>query len=161
MIQGVKEQGLAALSRQAGKSAKGYRVRSNFNEMGDFEGHYGLKPPGLEGRVVLYPTQDELATAIDRINRAGEELRTRGVRPFFFIPIVAEHGYSPKQEVADARAKQLKEGLTIPILNPDTLVYPTENYFDSCYHMQDEPGRRRTELLVSALVKELDKQPPD
>ena len=157
LIYGLKGYGLAAFSPRVAQEMKQWRLREHFNDMGDFEGHYGVDPPGLEGREVKYPTEDQLAVAIQRINEVGDELVEKGVHPYFFIPIVAEHGYAPRKDVAEERVAQLKQGLTIPILNPDTYVYPTEWYFDSCYHMKDEPGKKRTELLVSALIKELEK----
>lgn len=156
LVQGIKKYGLDALSHQVAQEAKQWRLREHFNEMGDFEGHYGVEAPGLEGRVVIYPTEDQLSSAIQRINEVGDELEERGVQTFFFIPIVADHGYAPHREVAEARVDQLKRELTIPILNPDTYVYPSESYFDSCYHMTDRAGQKRTELLVEALVKELE-----
>ena len=154
-IDDFKSNRMAAFSHASAQARKQWRLRANFNEFGDFVGHYSAKPPGLEGKVVDFPTTEQLQDGIRRLNELHTELTSRGVAVYYFIPFIPESRFQNNREVATRSAELLKSELKIPILNPDSFVFPDESYFDSCYHMQDEPGARRTQILVDGLKREL------
>ena len=150
-VDDFKKNRMAAFSRASAQARKQWRLRANFNEFGDFVGHYNAKPPGLEGKVVEFPTVEQLREGIRRLNELHTELQGRDIAAYFFIPFIPESRYQSNIEVVRRSVEQLSAELTIPILNTDEFVFRDDGYFDSCYHLQDEPGARRTAVLVERL----------
>lgn len=157
----AKSEKLKALTYEAAQSRKGFRLRKNFNDLGDFEGHYDQVSPGIEGKQVELSTKEKLLDGVDRLNELHDELEARGVRLVYFIPIVAEQGYLEERERMDNYLKLVRKKLKSPILNPTEFFYPNDSFFDSCYHMKYEAGLRRTKMLTSALKNVLNDAPSD
>lgn len=153
-----KKNRMAAFTHASAQKRKQWRLRANFNELGDFVGHHPAKPPGIGGKTVSFSTDEQLIEGIELLNELNRELNERGVKMYYFIPIIAQSRYEQFKETADSHVAILKENLEIPILNPDTYAFPDDSYFDSCYHMQDEPGTQRTQILVDGLKPYLQTQ---
>ena len=155
-INNAKEHGAKALTYEIAQKRKKFRRRVNFSDMGDFTGHYTAERPGIAGKVVLLATEEQFMDGVRRINELRVELEKKNVKLIYFVPICAEQGYTPEKEGIERQLQLLKDHLEVPILNPDIYVYPNDDYFDSCYHMMEEAGIRRTKMLSERLREHLE-----
>lgn len=153
-----KKNKLKAFTHASAQKRKQWRLRENFSDLGDFQGHYGVKPFGIAGRDVVFSSMEELEEGIERLNELIAELRDRGVEVYYFVPVIPQSRFDAKRETALAHVQKLVDELDAPVLNPDNFVFPDDAYFDSCFHLQDVPGQERTQILVDELSKYLKPQ---
>lgn len=151
LAEDFKRYGLSAYSRASARRAKTFRLRENFNGQGDFTGHYGVPPFGFEGRGMEVPTVDELARGVERLNRLHAWCRTRKITLVYLLPFIPE-SFRQHNPPLEECLTLLKNRLTIPILNPDEFVMPDDAFFDSAYHLQEGPGKRRSERMATWLA---------
>lgn len=157
-LEDAKRNGLQALTRESAQKRKQWRLREKFSELGDFQGHYGQEPIGIKGKVVSFATPEQMDEGIERLNELKAELWERGVQNvqlFYFIPVIPQSRYDQHKEIIDRYVVKFQKQLEFPVLNPDHIVFPDEDYFDSCYHLQDEPGQIRTQYLIDGLKKHI------
>lgn len=157
-VDDLKKNKLKAFTHASAQERKQWRLRKNFSELGDFQGHYGVPPIGIVGRDVEFSTMADLEKGIQRLNKLIAELRERGVEVYYFVPVIPQSRFDAKRETALAHVQKLVDDLDAPILNPDNFVFPDDAYFDSCFHLQDGPGEERTQMLVNELSKYLTPQ---
>lgn len=150
-VEDAKSNGLRALTHASAQARRQHHLRSSFNEFGDYEGHYERDVVGIEGMIVRKPKLEEIEKSVDRLNQLYAQLDARGVRMFYFIPLIPESRYAQDRETFDGFVKLITTGLRCPILNPDEFTYPDDAFFDSCYHMRKETGVDRTNLIVGKL----------
>ena len=150
-VEDAKANGLQALTHASAQARRQHHLRHSFNEFGDYTGHYDRDVIGIEGMIVRKPKLAEIKRAIVRLNRLSDELDERGVRMFYFIPLIPESRYEQERDVFDEFVKSITAELRCPILNPTEFTYPDEAFFDSCYHMRKETGVDRTNLIIEKL----------
>lgn len=160
VVDDAKNQGLAALTHASAQRRKKQQLRGNFNEFGDYEGHYDLERVGIDGKVVRLPSVAELEIGISHLNKLNTELAERGVRVFYFVPIIPSSRFEQDQERLSELIGILTSRLEIPILNQDEFLYPESAFYDSCYHLKKESGIQRTKLLAERLQAAIDQAKP-
>lgn len=151
VVDDAKSNGLNALTHASAQRRKQQQLRGNFNEYGDYEGHYDRVRVGIDGKVVRLPTIEQLETGVERLNQLQTELSKRGVRVFYFVPIIPSSRFNQDEQRITELMDVLTNKLEIPILNRDIYLFPENDFFDSCYHLREEPGIRRTNLLAERL----------
>ena len=151
LIQDFKQNRFAAFSRESARAAKLLRLRSNFNEFGDFEGHYGVEPPGFGEQGLEFPTLDQLRETIDRLNELHTWCESQGVTIVYLVPFVPESIRRDHLDKLNLCVRELTSRLTILILNADQYLMPDDAFFDTAYHLRDFAGRRRSELIAQRL----------
>jgi hypothetical protein len=133
-----------------------YNHRRAFNENGDVIAHHHVK--GLRrspSRFTL--ASPELAeTAINHLNRFGEQCARRGARVFFSHPPY-EKKYFELYRVSIARLEtMLQAKLTLPMLETaEDMTFDSEEIFDVEYHLNLPGKMRRSELVAASLRKRL------
>lgn len=151
LVQDFKKNKFAAFSRESARAAKTIRLRSKFNEYGDFEGHYGVKPFGFKGKGMEFPTLEQLRRTIDRLNKLHAWCEAQGVEIVYLVPFIPESINRDNLDTVNLCMRELRSKLTIPILNPDQYLMPDAAYFDSAYHLRDFAGRCRTKMVANWL----------
>ncbi len=155
-----KDHGIEALTHASAQRRKKKQLRENFNEYGDYEGHYDQDPVGIDGKVVRLPSLEELEIGVERLNQLNTELNSRGVQVFYFLPIIPSTRFEQDRDRLTELLAVLSSQLEIPILNPDDFLYPENAFFDSCYHLRKESGIQRTKLMAERLRAAIDGAKP-
>jgi len=152
-------QALHGAVRSDGKSV--YR-RGAFNQYGDVIGHHDrqsryhgyLKQDPDQLRKVKMQQIDEahLDGVIDRLNLFSRQCQRKGAWVGFTFPPLAEDAYALWQHNLKRIEQRLQQHLAMPLLlRPAEVVYPTSEFYDTCYHLNARSKRHRTTKLAASL----------
>ncbi len=145
----------------------GVYVRGSFNERGDVTAHWDqeAEPYHVETWIDLPPDWAS-EPVIRELNAFHARCQRRGVQLFFAYPPLLRRTYADlfgaTMGMAVVKAQSdmglhqfhgvLDERLTIPVItDPDQVLFPAEDFFDSGYHLNRSGARRKTQLLIDCL----------
>lgn len=149
-------------------NARSVYRRSAFNQFGDVIGHHELSSL-YAGYLKANPRELQrvksqridgvyLGRIIKRLNTFARTCRQRGSRVYLTYPPLADDAYAIWQQKIETIQQQLKQQLEFPtLLNPDEVVYPAAEFFDTCYHLNARCKSIRTQLLAESLIGQLRK----
>ncbi len=132
--------------------------RDAFNRYGDMIGHHEIATaPGFMGVPLPDISDEHLDRAIRRINQFDATGRAKGARVFISYPPfpreLLEQSLATVHRLQDA----LRHRSTVPVLDdPFGVSYPTDQFFDTPYHLTKVGSRRRSAHLLRILKEHLD-----
>lgn len=141
-------------------SSRLYYRRQGFNANGDVVAHLNAKSKGLREREFRFTHRDELVyETIADLNRFGEDAAARGAKVFFSHPPLPGEVFEQNRRVIHQLDASIKERLKIPQLDSaDELVYPTEDFFDTWYHLAKTGVEKRTRFLAERMAQQANLQ---
>ena len=133
-----------------------YYRRLGFNENGDVIAHLNVKSKGLREREFRFSHQDELVyETIEQINRFSAAATTRGAKVFFSHPPLLREVFEQNRTVIQHLETSLNNRLKISqIDSAEELTYPTEDFFDTWYHLAKTGVEKRTRFLAERMARQ-------
>ena len=135
---------------------RAYHRRIGFNENGDMAAHWTMKSPKLTEQPFKFRYRDERAQeTIKLINGFSREAEARGAKVFFSHPAIPEEVL----ELSSADLERLEAELAAKLIPPrldrvEELVFPMNQFFDTCYHLAAPGVERRTKLLAARMAEQ-------
>ena len=138
-----------------------YNHRGAFNANGDVIAHHGVQGHREQrGRVEFNASPIALA-AVEHLNRFHAECQAKGVRVFFSHPPYEKAWFDVQFAAISKADRFLRERLTIPFLDSaEEMTFPSEQMFDTEYHLNLDGIRRRSNLMAERLTQALAAPPP-
>ena len=138
-------------------SSRLYYRRQGFNANGDVVAHLDTKPKGLKEREFRFTHRDELVyETIDQLNGFAANATARGAKVFFSHPPLPREVFEQNRAVIEQLDASMKERLKIPQLDTaEELVYPTEDFFDTWYHLAKTGVEKRTAFLAQRMARQI------
>ena len=132
--------------------------RRSFNENGDVVSHHGVQGPTLGVARFKFTPNATADTAIAHLNRFAASAERRGARVFYSHPPYEQRSFSQHRAVIGRLDELLRERLKFPRLDAmEDMVFPTEEFFDSEYHLNLAGKTKRSERVAQALAGALTK----
>ena len=133
----------------------------DFEEHGDFVGHYGLasryeEKDHIESNLWESFIPSRQKDAISILNAFAEEQAKKGVKVFLSFSPYPRGVFLKHFRAIDAFYKVLHSSLKFPILGtPKEFIFPDRDFFDTSSHLSGEAGVVRTRRLSSLLAEAL------
>lgn len=132
--------------------------RKSFNAWGDVIAHITKTQPTTityEGK--LHPITS--IHCLEQFKALDEKCKLLGAKLYLAFPNYVDTEYKlNKNEIENLEQLIKKELSFIPIINkPETFVYDSSYFYDTCYHLNGKGRERRTDTLISILKKTFDK----
>jgi len=147
---------MAGQHEQVFDQGRGIYKRSAFNTNGDFVAHHELR--GRRGAAVRldFSASTTPVVAVDHLNRFHSDCQARGVRVFFSHPPYDARYFEKYREPILYLERLLQEKLSVPMLDTaEEMTFPSENFFDTEYHLTFAGKTKRSELLAARLAEAL------
>ena len=133
-----------------------YHRRIGFNENGDMVAHLTMKSPKMTEQPFKFRYRDERAQeTIKLINRFTREAEAKGAKVFFSHPAIPEEVLALSGVDLERLEAELAAKLIPPRLDRvEELVFPIDQFFDTCYHLAAPGVERRTQLLAARMAEQ-------
>lgn len=130
--------------------------RRSFNENGDVVSHHGVKGPKLGAARFKFTPTATTDAAIAHLNRFAASAERRGARVFYSHPPYEQQSYAKNRDTITRLDQLIRARLTIPRLDTvEDMVFPTDHFFDTEYHLSLAGKRKRSERVAASLAKAL------
>jgi hypothetical protein len=131
--------------------------RSSFNSYGDVVAHHGRTIRADIRKTLPAVRGEHLQSAIDSLNRLAGHCRSSGIEVYLAFPPLPESTYASSAAELRAVQEALEGGLDMPLLQqPHDVVFPSEDFYDTAYHLGQSAGVKRTRALADALLRARD-----
>lgn len=126
-------------------------LRNGFTKEGDLTTYFDR--PNVPYMVPDFGTID-YSDKIKKINEFVEACNSKGAKTYFVFPTCQDSTYLGNKKSITAFAAKLHSTIMCPILNtPESMVFKSENYFNSEYHMNKKGRVLRTQKMIE-IIKE-------
>ena len=130
--------------------------RGAFNQNGDIITHHGLQGPQLGVARFKYTGAGTTEIAIEHVNWFADAARQRGARVFYSHPPYEQRSYEKHRAAIHQLDELLRARLHIPRLDAvEDMVFPTDHFFDTEYHLNLEGKLKRSERVAANLARAL------
>ncbi len=130
--------------------------RRSFNERGDVVSHHGVKGPKLGVARFKFTPTATTDTALAHLNRFATSAEQRGARVFYSHPPYEQRSFAQNRAAIERLDQLLRARLKIPRLDAvEEMVFPTDHFFDTEYHLNLEGKLIRSERVAASLAKAL------
>ena len=130
--------------------------RNAFNENGDIVTHHGLKGPKLGAGRFKFTGAGTTDIAIEHVNWFADAARKKGARVFYSHPPYEQRSYEKNRAAIHQLDDLLRARLNLPRLDSvEDMVFPTDQMFDTEYHLNLEGKLIRSERVAASLAQAL------
>ena len=134
--------------------------RHSFNENGDVVSHHNVVGPKLGANRFKFTASPVAFTAIEHLNRFERKCQARGARVFYSHPPYEQRSHELNRATIAQLDGLLRARLQIPMLETvEDMVYPTEDFFDTEYHLNLKGKLKRSEKIAASLAQALGQVP--
>ncbi|MFB9899691.1 hypothetical protein ACFFOV_04620 [Cerasicoccus arenae] len=129
--------------------------REGFNKYGDLVAHYTMTPPGnidFSMADLTFSRPRYSKAVLKDLNQFNVDAKAKGAQVYLLFPAISTTTWEENGEVIREISDYVVENIDYPILNqPQDVIYPEEDFFDTFYHLTGEAAQRRTTSLAEDL----------
>lgn len=136
--------------------------QEGFNEYGDLVDHHTMTPvPNLDFSMadLTFSKPDYSAMIVNDLNEFNAHAESVGAKVYFLFPAISESTWAENGEVITNIGSFVTLNIDFPALNqPNDVIYPDADFFDTFYHLTGDAAKRRTSALADELESQFSKQ---